>query len=164
MIPYVAWAVQQQPRATGQGVGEGAPPSPGPSARRRTHVAVVHAVYADLMLRGKKTVECRLSRTRRQPFGAVDAGDVIHFKLAGGGYVALATVGRVEHVAGLTPSEVRQLASRHEPNVLGGRAYWAGKRQARFATLIWLAEVQPMTIGPAVGPFNGGAWKIIANG
>ena len=154
MIPYVAWAVQQQPRAPGQGVGEGAPPSPGPCARRRTHVAVVHAVYADLMLRGKKTVECRLSRTRRQPFGAVDAGDVIHFKLAGGGYVALATVGRVEHVAGLTPSEVRQLASRHEPNVLGGRAVQRRCVENHRERVIRIADVphaEPLARGEGQG-------------
>jgi len=125
--------------------------------RARTHLAIIGSAYLVLILAGLKSVESRLSLTRREPFGRVRPGDTILFRVRGGGYAARARVARVESFEGLDPDGVRALAERYEPLVRGGRAYWAGKRHARYATLMWLERPRPETRGPAWTP-HGRAW------
>lgn len=123
----------------------------------RTHLAIIGSAYLVLILAGLKTVESRLSLTRREPFGRVRPGDTILFRVRGGGYAARARVARVESFEGLDRDGVRALAERYEPLVRGGRAYWAGKRHARYATLMWLERPRPETRGPEWTP-HGRAW------
>jgi hypothetical protein len=102
------------------------------------HVAIIHRA----ILAGRKTVEARLSRDRREPFGRIARGDEIFFKIAGGGFCAVARVARVLSVSGLTPDGVRALRRRVEGMVLGGPGFWSRRRRARYATLIWIEEVR----------------------
>lgn len=145
------------PRALLSGTTTRTPEGDPPAGRARTHLAIIGPAYLVLILAGLKTVESRLALTRREPFGRVSPGDTILFRVRGGGYAARARVARVELFEDLDPERVRALAARYEPVVRGGRAYWAAKRRARYATLIWLTEVRPETRGPAWTP-HGRAW------
>ena len=122
------------------------------------HVAVLKSPYIDLLLEGRKTMESRLSKTRREPFGCVAPGDLVLFKASGGPYRAKAIVSHVESLSDLTPACVRALRARVNPLVLGAPAYWHAKRDARYATLMTLEGVEPCAEGPALPVLAGRAW------
>ncbi|MDX9910472.1 MAG: ASCH domain-containing protein [Phycisphaerales bacterium] len=133
---------------------------------RRTHVAIVHARYIDAMLRGEKTIEARLSRSRIAPFGRVGVGDAIWFKASGGAFGAMARAARVEQFEGLTPRGVRGLRARFDAGVRADVAFWALKRSARCATLIWLEDVREINEGPDYNarPGDRRAWFVLDAG
>lgn len=114
------------------------------------HVAILHRRYLDLILLGVKTVESRLLRTRRTPYGMVRTGERVYFKESGGPFRATAVAGRVVHLGALTPADVRRLARQFEGEIRGGAAYWRSKSTARVATLVWLTQVRPIAFGPGV--------------
>lgn len=103
-----------------------------------THLAILHKRYLDAILEGRKTIESRLSSTRRAPFGCVRAGDVVYFKESGGPVRALARVTRVRSTSDLTPERIDSLRREHGGAIGAGRAYWASKQTSRYATLVWL--------------------------
>ena len=114
--------------------------------------------YIDAILDGRKTVESRLSRTRREPLHAVQVGDVVYFKESSGGYRAAARVKRVEFFEDLSPRDVQAIRRRVNDQVLGSRAYWHGKRSAKYATLVWIENVKHITRGPHIRRLYGQAW------
>ncbi|MGD9690504.1 MAG: hypothetical protein AB7K52_12260 [Phycisphaerales bacterium] len=124
----------------------------------RVHVAIVMPRYVDLMLRGGKTVESRLSRSRRAPFEQIAPGELILFRERGGGYRAQARVAWVRFEEALTPADVRRLEQELEPRVRAGSAYWRARRTARFATLIGLERVRAAFEGPE-WIAHGAAWR-----
>lgn len=130
----------------------------------RFHVAILHRRYIGAILAGEKTVESRLSRTRRDPYGTVRPGDTIYFKASGGGYLAIARVRRVEHRGGLTPSGVRALRLEINQGVCATHAYWHSKRHSRYATLIWFDSVRATDRGPSIGRLYGSAWLLLKPG
>lgn len=128
-----------------------------------THVAILLPRYIDLMLRGEKTMESRLTRRPIAPFDAIKAGDVIHFKASGGRYRAVAKAARVHCFKPNTPAEVEWLAQRFNGEVCAEPAYWDGKRHSRFATFIALCDVRPADTGPALAPSRGPAWFVLGD-
>lgn len=125
------------------------------------HVAVLHQRYLDAILDGSKTVESRLSRSRIAPFGVVRPGERVLFKASGGGFGAAAIVRRVEFHEALLPGAVRALRRRVGAEVGAPGAYWQAKRLARYATLIWLGDVEPLDQGPALPVLAGRAWVCV---
>ncbi len=112
------------------------------------HVAIVKPEYLDLILRGKKTIEARLSRTRRSPYGDVFPGDRIFFKASGGGFGALCITYRIHSAPALTPKDVAVLKRRFGKGIAAPAAFWKAKKSARYATLVWLTFVQKTSTGP----------------
>ncbi len=110
------------------------------------------------MLSGAKTVECRLTRDSRDPYQSIEAGDRIYFKQSAGPYRATALAEHVMFESDLTPLRVREIARDYDELVCGNREFWHWKRNSRFCTLIWLKDIQPADMGPAVPPLQGVAW------
>ena len=128
------------------------------------HLAVLKRPYLDAVIEGRKTVELRLSRTRAAPFGKVAARDTIYLKQSSGPVRARATAARVLSLEDLTPAGVRALEREHNHLVLGAPDYWRAKSSARYATLIWLADVRELTPDaprPRAQPFYGNAWRVL---
>ncbi|MCC7146360.1 MAG: ASCH domain-containing protein [Phycisphaeraceae bacterium] len=126
-----------------------------------THVAILLPRYLSLILAGRKTIESRLTRSKRPPFGCVAAGDVIYFKRSGGPYQAKAVVERVRYFSNLTPAGVRQIHRQFGSLIGGEPAYWQSKSTSRYATLIWLKNVQPVHAGPAIPSSGWQAWWVL---
>lgn len=116
------------------------------------HAAIVAPQYAEAILSGRKVVELRFARARRAPFGAVNAGDEVVFRVRGGAWFARARVERFTCVAGLTGAGLAALRERYEPLALAGEAFWAAlqgsDRPPGYATIVWLADVRPARSGP----------------
>ena len=105
------------------------------------HLAVLRKLYLDRILSGSKTIECRFSRTRRPPFGAVRAGDRIWLKLSGGPVVATAHARSVKFLHPLGAAELRDLRLRYGDSIHASRSFFHAHAQANFATLIALRAV-----------------------
>lgn len=112
------------------------------------HIAILHARYLDAILAGAKTIESRLSRARGLPFGIVAPGDTIYFKQSSGPVRAVARVSGVSSFEDLRPEDVLTLARRYREAVGAGEEYWESRRDCRYATLIWLADVRACDHAP----------------
>lgn len=109
------------------------------------HLMIVHERYAPLLLSGRKAVESRLSKDRRAPFGRVSPGEVVYLKTTGGPVFARARVTRVDEFDDLTPGQLDSLRSAYDDRVCADDAYWDERSDARYATMVWLGEVRPVT-------------------
>lgn len=123
------------------------------------HIAVLKPDMLRLILSGRKTIESRLTHQARPPFGCISRGERIYLKQSGGPFVAVARVHRVWMTDGLTPADVDRIARTHNQDICGPAAVWREKRKtARYATLIWLRDVQPTTRHPRYRPQHMRAW------
>jgi hypothetical protein len=116
----------------------------GSKAETSSHLMIVHPRYAPDLISGRKSVESRLGKDRRTPFGRVSPGDTVYLKSTGGPVFGAATVERVDEFEDLTPEDVQHLRAAYEDRILGGDTYWEAKADARFATLVWLGNVRPI--------------------
>jgi hypothetical protein len=112
----------------------------------RSHVAIVRPAIARALLQGVKRVETRFYRHRRPPCGQIVRGDVVHFKLSGGGFIGSAQVALVKEVVALTPAAIDRLRRAYGRAVHAPPAYWSGRRRARYGVFIWLG---PLVASPA---------------
>jgi len=122
------------------------------------HIAVLLKPYLDLILAGRKTVECRLTRQARDPFERIEAGERIYFKQSAGPFGATAIAEHIIFEDNLTPRRVNQIRRDYNDLIGGDATFWNAKRHSSFATLIWLTDVQPTASGPAIRPLQGVAW------
>ncbi len=127
-----------------------------------THVAWIRKPLADALLRGRKRVESRFSRTRRPPFGCVRVGDRVWFREVGGGWIGVARVARVRQYERLTPSAIHALCRRYQHEIAADAKYWRSRRDCRFATFLWLTDLRPVRGAPAATRQYGGAWRTLA--
>lgn len=114
------------------------------------HVAIIRPALLDDLVAGRKTIESRLSLARRVPFGRVHAGERVYFKLTGGPYAATALVSHVETFENLTPRDIASIRRLFNDRILASAEYWKQKRASRFATLLWLHQVQATEMGPVL--------------
>lgn len=127
------------------------------------HVAIVHPWVAEALLAGAKTIESRFSRDKRPPFGRVDKGADVYFRVAGGGYAVRASVRRVQCLDNLTPQRVSEIEAQHRDQIGGDDAYWEAARAARCATLVYLSRCEPVSQGPTLDRQRGDrrAWFVL---
>lgn len=125
-----------------------------------THVAILMKRYVDLIVQGRKTVESRLTKMRRAPFGAIEPNDRIYFRCSSGPYMATAIAGKVSSHDRLTPAKIATLRRKYNRAVCGDDAYWQWKRDSRYATFIELLDVEPTDTGPQLPPSRGIAWFV----
>ena len=122
------------------------------------HIAVLLKPYMDLVLQGKKTVECRLTKDARDPFENIEAGERIYFKLSAGPFAATAVAEHVMFESNLTPGRVQEIRRNYNELICGDATYWKWKRDAKYCTLLWLKDVTPIDNGPKIRPLQGVAW------
>lgn len=129
----------------------------------RKHVAIVHAWVARALLDGTKTIESRFSRDKRPPFGRIDRGATIYFRVAGGGYAAKARVARVQCIEDLTPEMVDEIEADYRDQIGGDDDYWQAARGARCVTLVHLSGCTTATRGPTLDRHKGDrrAWFVL---
>ena len=122
------------------------------------HVAVLLKPYLDLVLSGRKTIECRLTRQARDPYERIEAGERIYFKQSSGSYGATAVVDHVMFEDGLTPKRVQKIRRDYNDQICGDASFWDDKRNSVFCSLIWLKDLQSIDNGPHIRPLQGVAW------
>lgn len=127
----------------------------------RIHGAIVAPAYVEPILTRRKTIETRLYRRRLLPFDRIRPGDTVHFKLAGGPVVGSARVRAVRQFADLAPADVEALRRRYNRRICAPPAFWAARRNARYAVLIWLGRPRRPARPVAMARQFGSAWVIL---
>jgi len=120
---------------------------PGIRGGGRIHLAVLTSGYIQRILSGRKTIEARLSVTRRAPFEQISQGDWIALKESSGPVTALAKASRVWFCE-LPPETLESLQQRFAERVAADSVFWEERGQARNATFIELTEIR--AIAPIV--------------
>ncbi|KAA0212782.1 MAG: ASCH domain-containing protein [Leptolyngbya sp. PLA3] len=112
------------------------------------HLAVIHPTYARLILEGRKTIESRLSRVCRIPHNHVAPGERIYFLARRADLIVTAIADQVVSLADLSPGDVSRLRRTFNAHIAADAAYWHAKRDARYATLIWLRSPERALYAP----------------
>lgn len=115
-----------------------------------------------MILAGVKTAEARLTKTRREPYASLQAGETIYFKQSGGPILARADAAQVHRFELTGRRDLQRLRRRFETPLGGPSDYWHAKADARYATIIELARVEPVEETPPwYHPHNTrSAWRI----
>ena len=108
------------------------------------HLAILKKQYLDLILHGKKSIESRFTKTRRAPFGRIDPGDKIFFKVSSGPVLATANVRKVLSFDKLCPSRIAEIKQQYNSCVCAQGQFWASIQDCRFGVLIWVKDIKPI--------------------
>jgi hypothetical protein len=108
------------------------------------HLAILKDKYLRAILAGAKTVECRLTKTRRSPFGQISAGDKIFLKVSSGSVCAEAKVKMIKEFEGLTSEKIMELRTHYGHLIGGDEDYWHSKADCGYCVLVWLEGVKPI--------------------
>ena len=125
------------------------------------HIAILKPGYIKAILAGTKTIESRLTKTAQPPFGKIVAGERLFLKVSGGPFTATAVASKVKAIEAKSPADVDRVYKRYGKQIGGDDAYWQAKRDCRYITLIWLHDVEPLTIGPKYKPAYMKAWYVL---
>jgi ASC-1-like (ASCH) protein len=132
-----------------------------PLAPHFHHMAVVLEHYAELILRGRKRIECRFSSVRRPPFGCIRRCDKLWFKISSGPVVAVARVQRVLYFHPVTSESVRAIYSGYGQGICADSKFYRDCRKAQYVTLVLFGPVRG--IRPVrQAKFDHQAWVIAA--
>lgn len=109
------------------------------------HLAVMHEPYLSLILDGSKTVESRFSQMQVAPYRQIRRGDLVLFKLLSGPVTAIARVADADFYV-LDAAAWDRLRQRFEPMLAAqGESFWTDRENARYASLVRLGDVRPIT-------------------
>ena len=124
------------------------------------HLIVLKPQYLRLVLEGTKTLECRLSRTRRLPFGAVKVGDTLWLKRSAGPILAKARAKRVTSIELDGSTSLCDIESRYAVELGADPDFFRDRARVRYATLIRFDHIRRI---PAmrIEKRNRHAWVIL---
>lgn len=108
----------------------------------RHHLVVVRQPYLDLILSGRKRIECRLSAVLRPPYESVSRGDLLWFKLPSREILGLARVAdcRFRHLE--NGADLIAWVRRFDEGIRADAAFYDDAvAWARFASLVWVERV-----------------------
>jgi ASC-1-like (ASCH) protein len=108
------------------------------------HLVILKQPYFDAILTGQKQIESRFTKTRREPFGQIQAGDRLLLKISSGPVCATANVAAVKSFENLTPQKIEQIKEEYNHYIKGSDEIWRSRYDCKFGLLIWLADVEPI--------------------
>jgi hypothetical protein len=73
-------------------------------------------------------------------------------------------VDRVWSTDNLTRKLMRELYKQHNEHICGSAEHWKQKRDARYGTLTWLRQVEPVSVGPTYRIQHMCAWYVLQEG
>jgi len=111
---------------------------------KKYHLVILKKPYLEAILDGRKTVESRLTKTSRCPFGQVCVGDKLFLKMSSGSICATATVAAVKNFENLTPEKTAKIKQQYNYLIGGSGEYWQSKADSKFGFLVWLADIKPI--------------------
>lgn len=112
------------------------------------HLAIFKGKAGEWILSGKKSIESRFSRRKDPPFGQITAGDLVYIKPSGQDIIGQFRVKKVIFYDGFEPSDVAEIREKYGKELAVDETYWRGKENARYATLIFIGEVDPFLTSP----------------
>jgi len=111
----------------------------------RSHIAILKRRYLNLILDGRKTLECRLTRIACSPFRRIEPGEIIRLKESSGPIRAQAVAKRVLFFDKLTPRRIQQIRNDYNGEILAPEEFWQERLDCLYGSLIWLDKIQKVT-------------------
>ena len=106
------------------------------------HLVILKKPYLDAILDGRKQIESRFTKTKREPFGQIRPGDKLFLKVSSGPVCATATVAAVKIFENLTPGEILEIKQKLNHYIGADEQYWRSKMGCRFGLLVRLKQVE----------------------
>lgn len=106
------------------------------------HLAILKRTYLELILAGEKSIECRLTRTSKPPFGVVKKGQRIYLKESSGPVRGVARAGKVICQQINSPGDLAKIRQKYNNKIMGKDDFWQSNCQVRYCTLIFLEGVR----------------------
>lgn len=104
------------------------------------HLAIFKGNGAELILNGKKIIESRFSKNKIPPFGVISSGDLVYIKVSGGEIIGQFRVQKVIFYDGLDIRDIRGIREKYGKQLAVDEAYWKGKADAKFGSLIFIGQ------------------------
>jgi ASC-1-like (ASCH) protein len=108
------------------------------------HLVILKKPYLDAILDGRKQIESRFTKTKREPFGQVLPSDKLFLKISSGPVCAIATVAAVKAFENLTPGQIIEIKRQFNRYIMGDEQYWRSKMDCRFGLLVRFKDVEPI--------------------
>lgn len=108
------------------------------------HLVILKKPYLDWIIEGKKTIESRFTKTRREPFGRIGIGDKLFLKESSGFVCATAEVSAVESFENVTQEIMQAIKKKYNSAILGSDEYWESKMDCKYGVLVWVRDVRKM--------------------
>jgi len=108
------------------------------------HLVVLRPNYLSLILDGTKTMECRLTRTRKPPYGRIQCGDVLWLKVSSGPVLGTATVGFGFMIHPVGIEGIEWIQTQYGDAICAEDGFYGQRLAADFATLTSLTDVKPI--------------------
>lgn len=109
------------------------------------HLAILRKPYLDLIVIGLKRLEFRLTRVCQPPFGRAAPGEEVYLKQSSGPYRARALIEATLYVQLGPHWPLDRLREQFQPQIQAADEFWEERSGARYASLIWLADVEAIT-------------------
>ncbi len=106
------------------------------------HLVIVQPRYLDLIITGKKDVECRASRFRRAPYLRVRRGDQLWFKRTSGCVTCTSKVVWVKELHITERQQFNDLRARWQGRIRADDSFWRTASSKRYWTLLGLGRVR----------------------
>ena len=110
----------------------------------RSHIAILNPKYLDLIISGKKSIECRLTRIPCPPFGLIDPGEKILLKQSAGPLKASARAQKIISFNDLTPKDIVDISRRYNKYIQADPQFYQDRLDCKYCTLVWLENVKPI--------------------
>ena len=125
------------------------------------HLAILKRAYLELILSGQKTIECRLTRTPKPPFGVLQTGQRIYLKQSSGPVRGLAKAGKVicRRIDG--PEDLNQIRQEYGGGIMAKDDFWQSNCGAEYCTLIFLEEVRALPEPFRISKSDMRAWVVL---
>jgi len=106
------------------------------------HLVILKKPYLDAILSGKKKVESRFSKSRRNFLNSIKAGDLLFLKQSSGPVCATARIEKAKLFENLTAKKILEIKQQFNSLICGDEDFWQSALDCRFATLVKLTDVK----------------------
>ena len=125
------------------------------------HLAVFTDDMIALIFQGRKTIDCRLSIKKIPPFGVIQAHDTVFIKRSGGKVVGQFVAERVIFFDNLTSAMINDVKNLYGDAIQAPDLFWQRREEAKYATLIFITEVQPSLMPISVQKHDRRPWILV---
>jgi hypothetical protein len=127
------------------------------------HLAIFDPKTIHKIFNGEKTVDARFSKNRIAPFGTIAAHDMVLIKESGGEVVGEFEVLRIISYDNLSREQISKIRRDYNKQIKMDSLYWHEKEDAKYGTLIFMENVQPVLIPLHIRKHDRRPWVVLNN-
>jgi ASC-1-like (ASCH) protein len=107
------------------------------------HLAIFHAKYLKLIMKGEKKIETRFSKNRCAPYKQIKVNDIIYLKETGREVLGRCVVASVKFFE-LDNAKYFEVVEKYNSEACLDPEWIKKKKDSKYATLIWITEVREL--------------------